>query len=208
MNALVLNNTVREFLQQQSCYIKTRSRGASKSLLVKCVSGNSTFFVWQILLICKVQLKYFSNGIFPFQPLNTKLLCPCCHQKVFALTNNTDFHPSTISFLLIFILLKWNISPNPSDAATAVILLCPRNTGELSAVLPKQWQQSAPTCIYPNETQSSRLCSISLFVIPGTITTSLLFYLIHSVACTSYEISDFSRGFLRKKPASRQGNLL
>lgn len=72
INALVLNNTARVFLQQQSCYIKSRSRGTLTSLLAKCVSGNSTFFVWQILLICKVQLKYFSNGIFSFQPLNTK----------------------------------------------------------------------------------------------------------------------------------------
>lgn len=119
-------------------------------------------FVWQILLICKVQLKYFSNGIFPSQPLHTKLPCPCCHQKVFALTNNTDFHPSTISFLLIFIWLEWNISPNPADAATAVMLLCPRSTGELAAVLPKQWQQAAPTCIYPNETEQQTLLHFSV----------------------------------------------
>lgn len=44
INALVLNNTARVFLQQQSCYIKSRSRGTLTSLLAKCVSGNSTFF--------------------------------------------------------------------------------------------------------------------------------------------------------------------
>lgn len=165
-------------------------------------------FLWQILLICKVQLKYFSNGIFSFQPLNTKLLCPCCQQKLFALINNTDFHPSITDFLLTLILLKhfswfmrcYNCSASAlSQEHKGIISSAPNTVSAVSSNLhlPK-WG-----------TEQQSLLHFS--VIPGTITslhTSLLLYLIHSIACTSQEISDFSRAFCWEKPASRQGNLL
>lgn len=51
------------------------------------------------------------------------------------------------SRLFVNIQSKWNISPDSSGAATALILLWPRSTNEILAALPTHWQ--AVSCNLP-----------------------------------------------------------